>query len=177
MPYYSVGAAATQVFSPNTSNSGAATLSIYNEDRSQTVYIGIGGVTPTNGTPLLPGNKLRLPNVTANVYACSNWSSGAALFTLTTAVTAGSGTLIGGATINAVLPVGTVFALGPSVNQSGQEVLTVATSASTTSLTTTLNTLYDHAASSVCYTPSYTPPVIRVEAGTTLRVGLGSVPA
>ena len=63
------------------------------------------------------------------------------------------------------IPVGTSFVIGVGT---GAEVLTVATSASTTTITTGTGSLFAHAASEVLSSVVTTPGILRIQAATTL---------
>jgi len=63
------------------------------------------------------------------------------------------------------IPVGTYFLVGSGT---GQEALCVATSASTTTITTTTGCLFEHYASEVLYSVVTTPGVLQIRAGTSL---------
>jgi hypothetical protein len=63
------------------------------------------------------------------------------------------------------IPVGTYFLIGTGT---GQECLNVATSASTTTITTTTGCLFEHYASEVLYSVVTTPGSLQVRAGTSL---------
>jgi hypothetical protein len=137
-----------------------------NESPSQTLFVGLSACTPNTGIPLPPNTGIELPNANQSIYACSNWSAGAAAATASaSAATAGtsSWTVASGGMAN--IPVGTYFLIGSGT---GQEALLVATSASTTTITTTTGSLFDHAASEILHLVTTTPGVLRVQAGTGL---------
>ena len=129
--------------------------------------------TPNTGIPLPPNAAIELSPVSGTVFTCSNWSAGTASATASaSAATAGttSWTVASGGMVN--IPVGTYFLIGTGT---GQEALCVATSASTTTITTTTGALFDHAASEVLDLLVTTPGLLRVERGTTLPpVALGT---
>ena len=137
-----------------------------NESPSQTLFVGLSACTPNTGIPLPPNTQIELPNASSTLYACSNWSAGTASATASaSAATAGttSWTVATGGMPN--IPVGTYFLIGSGT---GQEALNVATSASTTTITTTTGSLFDHAASEIFHAVVTTPGVLKVQAGTGL---------
>jgi hypothetical protein len=138
-----------------------------NESPSQTLFVGLAACTPNTGIPLPPNSAIELSPANKSIYACSNWSAGTAAATASSSaqVTVGttSFTVASGGMAN--IPVGTYFLIGTGT---GQEALNVATSASTTTITTTTGTLFEHYASEVLYAVTTTPGVLRVQAGTGL---------
>ncbi len=137
-----------------------------NESPSATLFVGLSACTPNTGIPMPPNSAIELSPAAKSLYACSNWSQGTAAATASaSAATAGttSWTVASGGMAN--IPVGTYFVIGTGT---GQEALNVATSASTTTITTTTGSLFDHAASEVLYSVVTTPGVLRVQAGTGL---------
>ena len=137
-----------------------------NESPSAILFVGLSACTPNTGLPLPPNTRIQLAGAGQNLYACSNWSAGTASATAGTgAATAGttSWTVASGGMPN--IPAGTYFLIGSGT---GQEALSVATSASTTTLTTTTASLFDHAASAVLHALVTTPGTLRVERGTSL---------
>ena len=166
MGFYNTTPLPTTVFTSPTGTGVNPVCIIKNESPSQTLFVGLSACTPNTGIPLTPNTELRLPNATSTLYACSNWSAG------TAAATASAGASTVGSTTFTVasggmpnIPVGTYFLLGVGT---GQEALKVATSASTTTITTTTASLFDHAASEVVYSVVSTPGVLRVLGGTGL---------
>ena len=138
-----------------------------NESPSQTLFVGLSACTPNTGIPLPPNTRIELAAAGKNLYACSNWSQGTAAATASTSasVTVGttSFTVASGGMPN--IPVGTYFLVGSGT---GQEALCVATSASTTTITTTTGCLFEHYASEVLYSVVTTPGVLQIRAGTSL---------
>ncbi len=137
-----------------------------NESPSQTLFVGLSACTPNTGIPLPPNTQIELPTANQSIYACSNWAAGAAAATASaSAASAGttSWTVASGGMAN--IPVGTYFLIGSGT---GQEALCVATSASTTTITTTTASLFDHGVSQVLHLVTTTPGVLRVQAGTGL---------
>ena len=137
-----------------------------NESPSQTLFIGLSACSPNTGLPLPPNTQIELAPANKSIYACSNWAAGTAAATAGTGVaTAGttSWTVASGGMAN--IPVGTYFLIGSGT---GQEALNVATSASTTTITTTTASLFDHAASEVLFAVVTTPGILRVQGGTGL---------
>lgn len=151
----------TWVFTPNPS--APTNLRLYNEGR-YTVYIGQSAVTPSTGMPLAPGKPFELFGVLQNIYACSPVVAGTAAATVgaTAFQTAGSTsfTVASGGMPN--IPVGTTFLIGSGT---GQEALVVATSTSTTSITTTTPSLFEHGASDVIFSCTTNIAQLRVTAG------------
>ena len=150
----------TWIFTPNTS--AASNLRVYNEGLN-IVYIGQSGVTPATGLPLAPGRPFELFNVLQTMYACSPVVAGTAAATLSTGLqTAGTTafTVASGGMAN--IPVGTTFLIGSG---SGREALVVATSTSTTSITTSTPSLFDHGGSSVINSCTTNIAQLRVTAG------------
>jgi hypothetical protein len=141
--HINLAAIPTWVFTPAAGLSGN-TLRLLNEG-SNVLYIGQSAVTPSTGFPLLPGNRgVELQNVNSSIYACSGVVAGTAAATVSTtlaSMTAGTTgvTVASGGMAN--IPVGTTFLIGTGT---GQEALVVATSASTTAITTTTATLFEH---------------------------------
>ena len=135
MPFYNTTPLPVTVFTTPTGTGVNPLAILKNESPSQTLFVGLSACTPNTGVPVPPNAELRLPTATKSVYACSNWSAGTAAATAGTGVsTVGttSWTVASGGMAN--IPVGTYFVIGLTT---GAEVLNVATSASTTSITTT----------------------------------------
>ena len=138
-----------------------------NASPSQTLFVGLSACTPNTGIPLPPNGELRLPNAGSSLYACSNWSAGTAAATASTSasVTVGTTSFTVASSGMANIPVGTYFLIGTGT---GQEALCVATSASTTTITTTTGCLFEHYASEVLHSVVTTPGVLKVQQGTSL---------
>ena len=138
-----------------------------NESPSQTLFVGLSACTPNTGIPLPPNESVKINAANSTLYACSNWAAGTAAATASSSaqVTVGttSFTVASGGMAN--IPVGTYFLIGTGT---GQEALNVATSASTTTITTTTGTLFEHYASEVLHSVVTTPGVLRVQGGTGL---------
>jgi hypothetical protein len=137
-----------------------------NESPAVTLFVGLSACTPNTGVPLPPNTAIELAAANSNIYACSNWAAGTASATASaSAATAGttSWTVASGGMAN--IPVGTYFLIGSGT---GQEALCVATSASTTTITTTTASLFEHNASDVLHALVTTPGTLRIERGTTL---------
>jgi hypothetical protein len=165
MPYVNTTAAPAVVFTAPTGTGVYPTCAVKNES-SQTLFVGLSACTPNTGLPLPPNTRILLGVIPKNLYACSNWSAGTAAATAGTgAATVGttSWTVASGGMAN--IPVGTSFVIGTGT---GAEVLTVATSASTTTITTGTGSLFAHAASEVLSSVVTTPGTLRVERGTSL---------
>jgi hypothetical protein len=123
------------------------------------VYVGQSNVSPFNGTPVQPGQVVKLSQWTAAVYACATvWplpqtatidaTYGGTLSS--SAATAGSTVLTLSGTVPAAFIAGQTFIIGNTVSSTSgaAEVLTVAGTA-TTSLTVSTALLFDHPASSL----------------------------
>ena len=138
-----------------------------NESPGQTLFVGLSACTPNTGIPLPPNAAIELSPVNKSIYACSNWAAGTAAATASTSASASVGTtswtVASGGMAN--IPVGTYFLIGVGT---GQEALNVATSVSTTTLTTSTGSLFAHAASEVLYSVVTTPGVLRIQGGTSL---------
>jgi hypothetical protein len=163
---FNVAPAPTWVFTPNTAPTGGQNNVRFTNLGRFPVYIGQQGVNQYNGMPCLPGKTLEFVNVTQTLYAaCPVLPTTAAATISATASTAAS-TGFTGATLSANLPAGTAFIVGsPGAAATAIEVLVVATSASTTSITTTTPSLYDHLPSSVFTAATYAPGLLQVTAG------------
>ena len=166
MPFANPGPLPTQIYVANTTVGVNAVLNLQNQS-SQIMYVGLSAVTPSTGFPLMPNERIKLNNLNQSLYACANWSAGTAAATASTSasVTVGttSFTVASGGMAN--IPVGTYFVIGSG---SGAEVLKVATSASTTTITTTTGALFEHYASEVLSSVTYTPGVLNLQRGTSL---------
>ncbi len=146
----------TWLFTPNTSAANNVRLHNFGQNM---VYVGQADVTVNTGLPIAPGSKpVVLTNVTKSLYAISTYSVGSLLGTVGTATTAATTSITFSSTVpSANLPVGTQFMIGSTVNTSNQEVLNVAASVSTTALSTSLATAFEHDTTNVVYavTPTY----------------------
>ena len=166
MPVFNTTPLPLQVYVAPTGTGVNPACTLKNISPSQTLFVGLSACTPNTGLPLPPNAQIELPYAPKSLYASSNWSAGAAAATASaSAATAGttSRTVASGGMVN--IPVGTYFLIGTGT---GQEALCVATSASTTTITTTTGALFDHAASEVLDLLVTTPGLLRVERGTTL---------
>ena len=137
-----------------------------NESPSQTLFVGLSACTPNTGVPVPPNARIDLSPVSGTIFTCSNWVAGSALATASaSAATAGttSFTVAAGGMPN--IPVGTYFVIGSGT---AAEVLSVATSASTTTITTTTGSLFDHTVSQVLKAVTTTPGTLKVQGGTSL---------
>jgi len=154
----------TWLFTPSTNATNNVRL--WNNGQN-VVYVGQADVTVNTGLPITPGGRpVELVNVLTSLYAISAVAVGSLLGTVQTAATAGTTTLTWtSSTPTTSLPVGSAFILGSTVNTSNQEVLVVATSASTTSNTTTNVTVFEHDTTNVVYAATPTYGQIRVSAG------------
>lgn len=161
-----VAPAPTWIFTPNTvPASGTNIVRLYNPGRFP-VYVGQQGVNQYNGMPVLPGARpVELVNVTQTLYAACPVTPTTACATISaTASTAGSSAFTG-TTLALNIPPGTAFITGGSNAATAIEVLVVATSTGTTSITTTTPSLYDHLASSVFTAATYSTGLLQVVAG------------
>ena len=166
MPFYNTTPIPTVFFTSPTGTGVNPYCIVKNESPSVTLFGGLSACTPNTGIPLPPNARIELGNATSNLYVSSNWSAGTASATASaSAATAGttSWTVASGGMAN--IPVGTYFVIGTGTTA---EVLSVATSASTTTITTTTASLFDHTVSQVLHSVVTTPGVLRVERGTTL---------
>ena len=156
----------SQVFVAPTGTGVYSSVRLKNESPSATLFVGLSACTPSTGIPLPPNAQVELPVPAQSMYACSNWSAGTASATASaSAATAGTtaSTVASGGMAN--IPVGTYFVIGTGTTA---EVLSVATSASTTTITTTTASLFDHTVSQVLSSVVSTPGVLRIQAATTL---------
>jgi len=164
VPFANPGPLPGQIYVANTTAGVTACLNLQNQS-NQIMYVGLSACTPNTGFPLMPGERIKLNNVTKNLYACAAWAAGTAAATLSTSasVTVGttSFTVASGGMPN--IPVGTYFTIGSG---SGQEVLNVATSAATTQITTTTGALFEHYASEVLNSVTWTPGLLNLQRGT-----------
>ncbi len=173
MPVTNTTPLPTQVF-VSTSTAGVTSVVNFQNMSSQMLFIGLSACTPATGMPLMPGERIKLNNVPKSMYACSNWVTGTQLATMnSSAYTAGSTQFTTSAAALSALPVGTYFVIGGTVNTSQQEVLCVATSASTTVLTTTTASLFDHAASQPVFAATWYPASLNIQRGTSLPQQMG----
>ena len=156
----------TTVFVAPTGTGVYPVCRLRNESPSQTLFVGLSACTPNTGVPLPPNTAIELAAANQSIYACSNWSAGTASATASaSAATAGtsSWTVASGGMAN--IPVGTYFVIGTGT---GAEVLNVATSVNTTTITTTTASLFEHNASDVLHAVVSTPGVLRIQGGTGL---------
>ena len=162
MGFYNTTPLPTTVFVVPTGTGVYPVCRLRNES-NVTMFVGLSACTPNTGIPLPPNAQIELANANVSVYACSNWAAGTAAATASaSAATAGtnSWTVASGGMAN--IPVGTYFLIGSGT---GQEALCVATSASTTTITTTTASLFEHNASDVLHAVVTTPGVLRVQGG------------
>ena len=140
---------------------------VKNESPSQTLFVGLSACTPNTAIPLPPNAKLELVPAGGTVFTCSNWAAGTAAATASTSASASVGTtswtVASGGMAN--IPVGTYFVIGLTT---GAEVLKVATSVSTTTITTSTGSLFAHAASEVLSSVVTTPGTLRIQGGTSM---------
>lgn len=167
MPFVNTTPLPVTVFVAPTGAGVSPVCRLRNESPSQTLFVGLSACTPNTGMPLPPGTAIELSNAGKSVYACSNWAAGAAAATASTSasVTVGTTSFTVASGGMAAIPVGTYFLIGTGT---GQEALCVATSASTTTITTTTGALFEHFASEVLFAVTTTPGVLRVQGGTGL---------
>lgn len=165
MPYYGPGIPVNTVptvtpalvFTPTP---GVAATCRISNNGTNTVYIGGANVSPFNGIPLAPGNRpIELQNCPFTIYTCSNvQGTGATKVVNANALPAGTTTFT-------VTTSG--LAAGPLIlgNVGAQEVVNIASIASSTVLTLSNATLYDHVASSTVQTAVAFPSNVTVSAG------------
>ena len=166
MSFYNTTPLPVTVFTSPTGTGVNPVCILKNESPSTTLFVGLSACTPNTGLPLPPNESVKLNAANSNLYACSNWSAGTASATASaSAATAGttSWTVASGGMAN--IPVGTYFVIGTGT---GAEVLSVATSVSTTQITTTTASLFEHNASDVLHAVVSTPGVLRIQGGTGL---------
>jgi hypothetical protein len=167
VPFYNTTPLPTAVFTSPTGTGVNPVCILKNESPSQTLFVGLSACTPNTGIPLPPNEAIKINTASQTLYCSSNWSAGTAAATASTSasVTVGttSWTVASGGMAN--IPVGTYFLVGSGT---GQEALCVATSASTTTITTTTGCLFEHYASEVFHSVTTTPGILRVERGTGL---------
>ena len=134
---------------------------------SQTLFVGLSACTPNTGLAVPPNAKIELTPVGGTVFTCSNWSAGTAAATASTSasVTVGTTAWTVAAGGMANIPVGTYFLIGTGT---GSEVLKVATSVSTTTITTSTGSLFEHYASEVLSSVVTTPGTLKIQGGTSL---------
>ena len=145
------------VFTPTPG--AAATVRISNNGNS-TVYLGGANVSPFNGFPLPVGCRpIELQNCPFTVYTCANvFGTGATKVVNANALPAGTTTFT-------VTTSG--LAAGPLIlgNVGSQEVVNIASVASSTVITLSNATLYDHVASATVQTAVLQSSGITVSAG------------
>ena len=167
MPFANTTPLPALVFTSPTGTGVNPVCILRNESPSQTLFVGLSACTPNTGIPLAPNAKIELGNASKSIYACSNWAAGTAAATASTSasVTVGttSWTVASGGMAN--IPVGTYFVIGTGT---GSEVLKVATSVSTTTITTSTGSLFEHYASEVLSSVVSTPGTLKVQGGTSL---------
>jgi hypothetical protein len=165
--FYNTTPLPTAVFIAPTGTGVYPVCRLKNVSPSGTLFVGLSACTPNTGIPVPPNAAIELVPVSGTVFTCSNWSAGTAAATASASasVTVGttSWTVASGGMAN--IPVGTYFLIGTGT---GQEALKVATSASTTTITTSTGSLFEHYASEVLYSVVTTPGVLRVQGGTSL---------
>ena len=146
----------TWVFTPTPL--AAATVRISNNS-GNTVYIGGSNVSQFNGLPLPPGNRpVELQNCPFTLYTCSGvFGSGTAPVT--------NAALAAGVTTFTVTTTG--LAAGPAIlgNGTAQEVVNIASIASSTVVTLSVATLMDHVTAATVATAVARPASITVTAG------------
>ena len=167
MPFVNTTPVPSAAFIAPTGTGVNPTCILKNISPSQTLFVGLSACTPNTGLAVPPNAKVELVPVGGTVFTCSNWSAGTAAATASTSasVTVGttSWTVASGGMAN--IPVGTYFLIGTGT---GQEALKVATSVSTTTITTATGALFEHYASEVLYSVVTTPGTLKVQGGTSL---------
>lgn len=138
-----------------------ASVRLWNPGTS-TVYVGVAGLTPANGLPILPGNRpIELQNINVPLYACSGVSSLGAPGTVATATAAGVTSL----TVATVAPTANTY-LKYGNGSSVEYVLVSAVAGAASPWTaTTSATLLDHGANSTAATAVAVPGPLSVQAG------------
>ena len=130
---------------------------ILHNNGSNTVYVGQANVTTSTGLPIPPNSKpVKLTNVLTSLYAISAVSAGTLLGTVTSASTAGSTTQVFYSGAVTALPPGTQFLIGSTLYTSNQEVLNVATSVGSTTVSTSSPAAFAHGTADQVY--AVTPP-------------------
>lgn len=140
----------TWLFTPSTSATNNVRL--VNNGRN-TVYVGQAGVTVNSGIPIAPGSKpVELTGVLTPLYAVSQVSLGSVAGTITTtSMTAGS-SVITMATVNSTaVTVGQLLAIQSTQYTSNLEVLSVAATTGTGSVTLSTTSLFAHDTTNVVY--------------------------
>lgn len=146
------------VYSP--SPAGTSHVFLSNQGRFP-VYVGQSGVTASNGIPVYPNGNIDLANMPVNLYAVSGYTKTATATTTTADVTAGTGTVP--VTSGTGIPNGSLILIGTGASQ---EVLTVISGGTTTTLTTSAPG-YDHVSGVAVTVVTSTGAQINVVAGTT----------
>jgi len=153
----------TWLFTPSTS--APNTVELHNNGNN-TIYVGQANVSTTTGLPIPPRTKpVFLTNVLTPLYAISAVSQGTLLGTVTSASTAGSTTQIFSAGAVTALPPGTQFIIANTQWTSNLEVLNVATSVGTTTVSTSTPALYAHGTTDLIYAVAPTFGQISVRGG------------
>jgi hypothetical protein len=153
----------TWIYTPNAS--AVSNIELINEGRN-IVYVGQADVTVNTGLPIPPNSgPVKLTNVLTPLYAISAVNVGAVAGTAAVTQTAATTSFTLPTAAVTALPVGTVFQYGSTSSTSNQEMLIVASSVSTTVITTTNASVFPHVTGDQLFivTPSYGQ--IRVNAG------------
>lgn len=125
------------------------------------VYVGQSGVTASNGVPVYPGQNIDLSVMPTALYAVSGYTRTATATTTTADITAGTGTVP--VTSGTGIANGALILVGTGASQ---EVLTVISGGTTTTLTTSVPG-YDHVSGVAVTVVTSTGAQINVTAGTT----------
>lgn len=146
MPSFNIGGPPTQIFAVAASpiTTPANTVQVFNSGSSP-VFIGGNAVSPGTGMQLQPGQHFRLSNMFNNLFACGTSAASATSTVVGVGATATAGTTKWTVTSAAGISAGTVILVGAASNPSAQEVLSVASVASTV-LTTATGALFTHVA-------------------------------
>lgn len=152
----------TQVFTPTPTVQ--ASCRFYNSG-SSVVYVGGANVSPSNGLPILPGNRpIELQNTNVNLYACSSITSVNSTGHATLSAATGAGTT--SLTVATAAPTaGTYIQVG---NGTGLEYLFVVSftgSSTPWTATTSTATLYDHVSGATVATVNAVTAPLSVQAG------------
>jgi hypothetical protein len=141
--HVNLGPTPTWIFTANTSASN--TLKVLNEGLN-TFYVGGSAVTPATGTPVAPGSKTELINVTQTLYGCSNVIGASSVSTTAAVISAGS-TAFTTATSVSTIVAGSIVLIGTGASAEPGSVKSTG-GATTTTFTLATATNLDHAAAS-----------------------------
>lgn len=145
-----VTAAPTWAFTPLTGVGAPVQTCMLVNNGVNPAYFGGSALTVSNGTPILPGQVVRLEKCTAPVYLCSGFATTATNAVTSTAYAAGTTTLVMASTaLTTGMTGGTSTATVQVGTASSSEVVSATlTYQSATVTTTALN--YDHKSGATC---------------------------